>query len=143
MRRACRPCRMVQEVFMRACMPRCSQAYLGHQTRAASTKSASPRCSPSPPHRCCRTLASCANRRNAQFLSGSSFSHRVFNRHCTLQVTCLQSRLRMRSAYRAKPTCGASLRARFALICGKANRCHCELPIWRCNTSPCTLIVCR
>ena len=79
MRRACRPCRMVQEVFMRACMPRCSQAYLGHQTRAASTKSASPRCSPSPAHRCWRTLASCANRRNAQFLSGAMDSHRVFN----------------------------------------------------------------
>ena len=42
------------------------------------------------------------------------------------EATCLRSRLRMREAYRSKPTCGASLRGRLALIFGKAKRCHCE-----------------
>ena len=37
--------------------------------------------------------------------------------------TCLRSRLRMRSACHAKPRNGARLRARFANIFGKANRC--------------------
>ena len=30
---------------------------------------------------------------------------------------------------------GASLRHRLALSFGKAKRCHCEMPIWRCNAS--------
>ena len=106
MRRACRPCRMVSEVFMRACMPRCSQAFLGHQTTAASTKSASLRCSPSPPHRCWRTLASCANRRNAQFINGASFRHGTFNGDrrrpvCGPGCACGKRTVRSRHAARA------------------------------------------
>ena len=45
------------------------------------------------------------------------------------EATSLRSRLRMRSAYRAKPTCGASLRAALAIFFRKANAAHCEMPI--------------
>ena len=42
------------------------------------------------------------------------------------EATRLRSRLRMRGAYREMPTYGARLRARFAIILGKANRCDYE-----------------
>ena len=41
-----------------------------------------------------------------------------------LQVTCLQCWLRMREAYRAKPTHGARLRAALASFFRKANAVH-------------------
>ena len=45
MRRSCCPRRVESEVFMRACMSQCSQAYLSHRARTASTKRASLRSS--------------------------------------------------------------------------------------------------
>ena len=86
MRRACRPCRMVHDVFMGACMPSCSRAYLPHQTRAASTKSASPRPSTHFAVAGLLALGSCARRRHAAIFRGASFSRGVFNRHCRRPV---------------------------------------------------------
>ena len=79
MRRSCCPRRVESEVFMRACMSSCSRAYLGHQASPASTKGVSPRSTSIIYASLLQTLASCAKRRNAQFFSGASFLHGLFN----------------------------------------------------------------
>ena len=81
---------------------------------------------------------SCAKRRNAQFFSGASFSHGVFNGDWRRR--CIQSRLRMRSACHAELRNGARLRVRLAFFLGKAKRFVCEWNICRCN-APGTLPV--
>ena len=55
--------------------------------------------------------------------------------HSGLHKTGSQCRLHQRVAWHAMPRNGTSLRARLAPFFGKANRVHCRMPIWRCNTS--------
>ena len=125
MRRSCCPRRVESEVFMRECMCSCSRTYLGHHASPANTKGGSQRSTSIISASVSYSARSCANRMHTQFFSGASFSHAVFNAWGP-EATRLRSRLRMRGAYREMPTYGASLRARFAIILGKANRCDYE-----------------
>ena len=95
------------------------------------------------PRRCNERSLLCITKERTvlQDFSGASFSHGVFNLW-GLEATCLQSRLRVRSACHAELSAGERreaserLRARLAfLFLGKAKRFVIEWTICRCNAS--------